>query len=711
MFEDYIKINEERILNALDTSKGCVYLRDILKNANIESAIKSYFAAEVEWWLYEEQLSRSANKYFDLSDPDLQSSLFELDAYYRKNAKLEIDDLKEIVTSAVRARLNFLIRPRTSLKWFVYRGEQTKPFKEIIKRMDYFSEYKYFYDGLLSWAEANNFTKTSMALLPTSDFGAIIESIDNDAINDMTPEEFISLMEPLFKFFNLEYEGENVLPAEAIVVFMDDKQVMPIADRFRSILLEQGMKYIDRQTFIDTIYQMIEEIESAGFEIDTDAEANMQEQINEDEMIQEDDISEFVESIETNNDEINNSADEYEEMNDDSKDLEENQSYGIDDDGMDLTADFEIEETAEEQIDETDEFVEIDEIVEDLSEEQKDKELTVDTSSLYKRQAFTEEDIDSAAQNEINDILNDIENMEEDFSEEMTEYETSAEFKELEDEFKDEFDRDYEVKGNAYKDELDESINNEIEEEFSENDEDALNLDELEELYGDVTDADLPEEGASIDDEIGASEEEQEIDDFELSLAEAEILVNNSISSTEKTHINQSDELMNEIDTLSRELEEQFGDEFDAPADLNADLPQDAHSSNEWDTASESESEEPETAEEDMDLADFEISEYIDTSEEENISVSDDDEFQEYSENGGIPVEELDEAIEEKDTEFNGEFPEKIREMYEENIPELSLLPDKDVFLIKSGKVSTSMLNAEFIERIQVRKQSDDSNK
>lgn len=623
MFEEYINKNEERLLGAINTSRGFLFLREIIKNAAIDSATKAYFAAEVEWWIYEEQLARKANRNFDLNDPDLQSSLFELDAFYRQNAKFNIDDLKETFSSAVRARLNFLVRPRTALTWFVFRGEQTKPFGEIMKRLEYFSEYKYFYDGMLRWAETNNFGKNSVELLPVNDFRNIIESIDNEAIYDLTPEEFIELMSPLFEFFNIETDGEPVLPTEAVAVYMDDKQVMPISQRFKEMLIEEGIRFVDKKLFIDTIYQMIDEIE------------------NPDEGIIEDDDSSILENANQLNEynpeeEIFNSS--YEKFS--IKSEEENESMSDINEYHDVTDEFSTDISETQEITGESFEVPIDEEITESeyestdSNEQADIEMqfsadNIDNSTqLYKRNQYSAEDIESAAQSEIDDILNDIDS-DEDISYETEEYESSDEFQKLEEEFENEFSSEFDelsiLKKNEIeefdevsieeseedidsefdelsileKNEIEESdevsdmeFDGEIKEDFDSEYEETLDSSEVtndenkyedDELSQDVTFT-FDDDDESLEDETNEDEMNFDggiIDDEEMEmallLAEAELVVDhnkNNATYSENSDISELIEDFDEIqydDSEDGELDADL-DEYDTPVEKDEDM-------------------------------------------------------------------------------------------------------------------------------------------
>ena len=149
MFENYIETQRLELSKQINTAKRFVLLSEILINPDINAAYKAYMNAEVEWWIYEEQIQRRTNINFDFESEKLKPILEKLDEQMFLAARFDKSGIKTIIDSAIHTRLNYLLRPRTAMKWFVFRGEPTKPFHEIIKRMNYFTEYDYYWVVLL----------------------------------------------------------------------------------------------------------------------------------------------------------------------------------------------------------------------------------------------------------------------------------------------------------------------------------------------------------------------------------------------------------------------------------------------------------------------------------------------------------------------------------------------------------------------------------
>ena len=146
MFESEIEQLKKHLAAQLPQAQPFVYLHEILESG-IDDCYKQSIQAEVDWWIYEEQIERTDHPHFDTSAPELQEIFASLDDAYRQYAQFNISQLNEAIESAVKVRLNFLCRPRTTLKWFIYRGAPTKTVYEILLRLAYFQDYNYLVTG------------------------------------------------------------------------------------------------------------------------------------------------------------------------------------------------------------------------------------------------------------------------------------------------------------------------------------------------------------------------------------------------------------------------------------------------------------------------------------------------------------------------------------------------------------------------------------
>lgn len=265
MFEKEIDRVRKQLKQRLDTRQPSISLAAILANANIHPSYRAFFKAEAEWWLYEERALRASNPRFDTTSPELQSAFPKLDELYLASARFDHEELNATIDAAVKTRLNFLCRPRTTLKWFVYRGEPTKPLHEVLMRLNYLTDNAYLLEGVRQWAATRPAEASSYEILSVIEFERIVEKVDNDAILDLSQDEFVRLLDGLYGFF---YEADpnlpsEAVPTEAVIIFLDDKGAIPISQALERLLYREELRTLTRSKLIDVIDNVIASIPNA----------------------------------------------------------------------------------------------------------------------------------------------------------------------------------------------------------------------------------------------------------------------------------------------------------------------------------------------------------------------------------------------------------------------------------------------------------------
>ncbi len=269
MFERELERARKGLRDLVSTRDPYVSLQSILGNGAVHPAYRCFFGAEVAWWLHEERALRTSNPRFDTTAGPFKELFAKLDDAYLRHARFDHEELNATIEAAVKTRLNFLCRPRTSLKWFVFRGEPTKPLNEVLLRLSYFHDYQYLTDGIRQWADARRTDSvSSYEILSIVEFERIIEKVDNDAILDQSQDEFVELLQPLYDWFaehNTELPPESV-PTEAVIIFLDDKGAIPISQTLERMLYRENLKILTRSKFLDVIDFVISEIESGAIQ-------------------------------------------------------------------------------------------------------------------------------------------------------------------------------------------------------------------------------------------------------------------------------------------------------------------------------------------------------------------------------------------------------------------------------------------------------------
>jgi hypothetical protein len=263
MFELEIEREKKRCMDIMVERGDYTTLQRLCAIEGIPMFYKTFFAAHADWWIYELNQERASDRRFDYSDNSVVSLLQETDKVLRETVRFSAEEFLGLLDTAVKARLNFLCRPRTTLRWFVFRGEPTKTIHEVWLRLNYFYDYQYLTNGFREWAEKTYSDHPSPELLTISDFENLIMEIDNAMILELTPYQFTDLLAPLYDFFapSGQAADDYALPIEALIIFLDDKGVDLIAKELERMYYEEHTDKINREEFLNVVTTILSSLD------------------------------------------------------------------------------------------------------------------------------------------------------------------------------------------------------------------------------------------------------------------------------------------------------------------------------------------------------------------------------------------------------------------------------------------------------------------
>lgn len=269
MFEAEIESTKLRLAEMLlPPSKGGVHLVQVLDHPSLDRAFKEFFRAEVEWQLYQDRIQRQSNLPIEPNDLVFRNVWGQVEDYVRQHARFDRRQALALIDTAVKSILNYRIRPRVTLKWFVYRGEPTKPVCEIFLRLQYFADYPYFRQGFEQWMEERSLARDSTQIMPMFEFERLVKQLDDDYILDLSTSEFLDLLDPIFSFFNdpSTPTALEAIPIEALIVFLDDKDIQVIAQKFERMLYHDGVRNVTREMILRVVEQVLQELEQQEYQ-------------------------------------------------------------------------------------------------------------------------------------------------------------------------------------------------------------------------------------------------------------------------------------------------------------------------------------------------------------------------------------------------------------------------------------------------------------
>lgn len=254
-FTKAIEQNKEIICQTLNLDEP-IRIDDILACPELSEAYKSMIAAERDVWVLREKLRLESSPAFDFRTHT--NLCFEFETMLKQIAIVPFGDVRSFIENFVRLRLNFLCRPRTTLKHFIFRESLEISTEQFLKYLAYFTDYEYIYQGFydLIAKESEKGNKT----ISLYKFEKALEHIDNTFILNLDEIEFISLVQPIFDFFSIDSETLKQAPSDAFILFFNDKKLNYVAYLIEN---EYGGKNISRDELLDLLKKHLLKIQTA----------------------------------------------------------------------------------------------------------------------------------------------------------------------------------------------------------------------------------------------------------------------------------------------------------------------------------------------------------------------------------------------------------------------------------------------------------------
>ncbi|NLO18523.1 MAG: hypothetical protein GX121_01365 [Ignavibacteria bacterium] len=245
MFKEIIELETSRIKKEISTIASYIYLSDILQNKNLDKSYKSFFLAEVAWWIYQEGLARAANQFFNINNEKIQALLSNLDTEYIFSSRLPVAIFYELAEKAVKLKINYLLKPRATIQNFIFNNEKSKQYKEIQRLLLYFSDYPYLIKALKEELESKNEKSISIY-----SFQETLAKIDSEYIASLDSDSFCDLVKHFFEFFQTNgtgLEGKEI-PIDIIDIFLYDKELTTLLNSFKEHCNEKNINTISLQS-------------------------------------------------------------------------------------------------------------------------------------------------------------------------------------------------------------------------------------------------------------------------------------------------------------------------------------------------------------------------------------------------------------------------------------------------------------------------------
>jgi len=151
--------------------------------------------------------------------------------------KTDVDTLLTKVQKSNKLYFNFTIRPKWTLLTFLFNNFESRPQKEILKKLDTFPFYKFYTDSISNFIN-DNFqiftTKGEISALIDDTNKAIYNKLTTDITNQKIKNFFLQLFQ--LKYDNeSNYNLESTIPYSFIKIFLTDKDYSDLEKKFHKI--------------------------------------------------------------------------------------------------------------------------------------------------------------------------------------------------------------------------------------------------------------------------------------------------------------------------------------------------------------------------------------------------------------------------------------------------------------------------------------------
>jgi len=153
------------------------------------------------------------------------------------SGKRDVNTVLTMVEKSNKLYFNFAIRPKWTLVTFLFNNFESRPQKEILKKLDTFPFYKFYTDSISDFINDNFHiftTKNEITALIDDTDKAIYKKLTNEITNQKIKNFFLQL-------FRLRYDDESnynlesTIPYSFIKIFLTDKNYIDLEKKFHKI--------------------------------------------------------------------------------------------------------------------------------------------------------------------------------------------------------------------------------------------------------------------------------------------------------------------------------------------------------------------------------------------------------------------------------------------------------------------------------------------
>ncbi|MCX7908926.1 MAG: hypothetical protein N2560_05350 [Ignavibacteria bacterium] len=214
-------------------------IKDITDSDFISKPYKQFIINEIERQFLELSNIIKTTPFLNFNIADNITLLNDFLNSLKRQVVLSTKDLENFLLNALKLRYNFLLKPCSTLLYFVFGDSLNKTKDEILFLISYFSDYEQVVRTVRDEIEA-----FATEVISVYEFNRLFEDKVSEFFNTSSLEEILEFFEPLFEIHS---EGESLPSFEIFCELFRDLGLKNFANIVKGFSIEQKIKFIDKE--------------------------------------------------------------------------------------------------------------------------------------------------------------------------------------------------------------------------------------------------------------------------------------------------------------------------------------------------------------------------------------------------------------------------------------------------------------------------------
>lgn len=239
MFENEIKFISDFTLNKVK-DLGSFFTVEKLLASDIHPSLKKYIEAEIDYLIYEDRKKLIENSLFEYSGTKISHYFNLIGEEIKKTKKVSYEDMKKLLHQAVSFNANYLVRPKWSISKLIFGNNKSV----TVTEMDMMLNFVYYFDYLKNVVLAY-IKKKNVATISITEFELIINKIDREMFLAHQNKLIDNALYSIADFFSIGGLGKSTISVEAVEVFLKEKNLMDMLFKLKRAFPSTGRKKVE----------------------------------------------------------------------------------------------------------------------------------------------------------------------------------------------------------------------------------------------------------------------------------------------------------------------------------------------------------------------------------------------------------------------------------------------------------------------------------